>query len=121
MSPRYQHKCCWIDAVNIDPSIMRLHSEIDFNPRPDNGKLNRSPVTDMIPILPTRRGCKHHLIIPHSDPDFDNVQCRWASAFGLWSDTTNLLNECGAVCNSQLNVSHGAELINVRDHLCCTG
>ena len=74
---------------------MRMFTTIDFTPRPDNGLLNRSSITDIVPLVPARTGCRHRLFIPHSDPDVqDNVRCRWA---GPSNDTFQ--DECGIVCN----------------------
>ena len=122
INPEHRLSCCWQNTNNMDPYIIRLHTEMDFTPRPDNGKLNRSPVTDMIPIIPARSGCEHRLYIPHWDPDLDDVRCRWAHAAGSsLLDSSNTENECGTVCWYQLYVNYGAILINVCFTIeCCT-
>ena len=59
----------------------------------NRGKINQSPVVDMVPLLPARVGCELRLTIPHADPDFDDVKCRWALS-NLDPDK----DECGSAC-----------------------
>lgn len=107
IDPQGTHDCCWIDTANSELGDMRMFTRIDLTPRPDTGLLNRSPVTDMVPLVLARTGCRHRLIIPHSDPDVDDVvRCRWAQ-----SNADTFKDECGVVCNALAASPYNAILI----------
>ncbi|XP_065835815.1 uncharacterized protein [Oscarella lobularis] len=95
IDPESNHRCCWITTTSSDLGEMRMFTTIDFTPHPDSGLLNWSPITDIVPLVPARTGCRHRLFIPHSDPDVqENVRCRWARP-----SNDMFQDECGIVCN----------------------
>ncbi|CAG2226257.1 unnamed protein product [Mytilus edulis] len=59
--------------------------------RSDTGKINSSPKSVMQPIVRLQLGCNHTITIPVSDPDNDDVRCRWA---------IHDRDECGDICDS---------------------
>ncbi|XP_033101698.1 uncharacterized protein LOC117104902 [Anneissia japonica] len=73
--------CCWIELENFGESIgWSIVPRINLNPRPDNGLLNSSPVTSMLPIIRIPKGCNRKITVPVTDPDEDEVRCRWPKA-----------------------------------------
>ena len=57
--------------------------------RPDTGEINSSPRVASFPYLYLLEGYYHTIPLVVSDPDNDNVRCRWANS-----------TECLSVCNS---------------------
>jgi hypothetical protein len=68
-----------------------IASEIDLQPRPDNGLYNNAPVANMMsPIyIPVNQSTV--INVPVADADGDTLRCRW-------STNTNGVDECGGVC-----------------------
>ncbi|XP_072035478.1 uncharacterized protein [Amphiura filiformis] len=79
----YEH-CCWI---NLESPIdkyggakgWKMLAHVDVSPRPDNGKINSSPVPANIPMEKFYKGCHYHLRIPVYDRDNDAIRCRYAN------------------------------------------
>ncbi|XP_071943663.1 uncharacterized protein [Antedon mediterranea] len=70
--------CCWIELENFGDAIgWSIVPRINLNPRPDNGLLNSSPVTSMLPIIRIPKGCDRQITVPVIDPNEDDVRCRW--------------------------------------------
>lgn len=99
--------CCWISSLSLyGDSSWLVSGEIDLTPRPDNGKINSSPVTKSLAIVRFQQGCPKEIRIPVEDPDGDTVKCRWASVqessipsdsfpYGLLEETTCVLKYGG--------------------------
>jgi hypothetical protein len=112
--PDGAHGCCWIgDLKNLPDEVnteIRFFTEINLNERPNTassrpGLINNSPITDTIPFLDAREGCPLTIHVPHADPDFDSILCRWAESS---NDTT--MDECGGVCHDPDSTSFNATL-----------
>ncbi|XP_072024316.1 uncharacterized protein [Amphiura filiformis] len=77
----YFETCCWVKQIqNFEPHDglgWRMITEIDLNPRRDNGLLNSSPITSPIPLQRFHKGCEYWLEIPVTDPDDDEYRCRY--------------------------------------------
>lgn len=72
--------CCWISSLSrYGDNSWLVSGKIDLTPRPDNGKINSSPVTKSLAIVRFQQGCPKEIRIPVEDPDGDTVKCRWAS------------------------------------------
>ncbi|TDH17485.1 hypothetical protein EPR50_G00008890 [Perca flavescens] len=65
--------------------IMTAH--VDLGTRSDTGESNRSPITDMLPVLRVTRNCPRSFNMAVFDPDGDKVRCR--------VPTNSNTNECG--------------------------
>ncbi|XP_072024328.1 uncharacterized protein [Amphiura filiformis] len=80
----YYNTCCWVgDIKNVPPGYnlgWRMITEIDLNPRRDNGLLNSSPITSPIPLQLFHQGCNYWLEIAVTDPDDDEYRCRYTDA-----------------------------------------
>ncbi|XP_048727704.2 mucin-4-like isoform X2 [Ostrea edulis] len=85
--------CCWIGTLQVNPSSSwSIVTHINLAYRSDIGRVNKSPVTAMQPIVRLQRGCSHTIQIPVADDDGDTVRCRWA--------TNSPVNECAGICQS---------------------
>ncbi|XP_072024321.1 uncharacterized protein [Amphiura filiformis] len=80
----YYQVCCWVNPIqNVWPHTQlgwRMNTEIDLNPRLDNGLINSSPITSPIPLQLFHTRCKYWLEIPVTDPDDDAYRCRYTNA-----------------------------------------
>ncbi|VDI01379.1 Hypothetical predicted protein [Mytilus galloprovincialis] len=102
----------WIGTIRNGGGNWELRTTASLTIRNDTGKMNSSPKTVMQPIIRLQHGCNHTITIPDflkllhwqeitnrninyiykvSDPDNDDVRCRWA---------TSDRSECGGICNS---------------------
>ncbi|XP_076095373.1 uncharacterized protein LOC143066264 [Mytilus galloprovincialis] len=81
----------WIGTIRNGGGNWELRTTASLTIRNDTGKMNSSPKTVMQPIIRLQHGCNHTITIPVSDPDNDDVRCRWA---------TSDRSECGGICNS---------------------
>ncbi|XP_072048907.1 uncharacterized protein [Amphiura filiformis] len=72
----YFSSCCWI-SINNGGGSWSLEASVDLTRRSDTGLINSSPITAMTPIIRVQYGCNYNLHIPTSDPDGDEVRCRW--------------------------------------------
>ena len=79
--------CCWISSVGGSWS---LSTRLSLVKRNDTGRINSTPRAITAPVIRLQEGCNHTLALAVSDPDGDDVRCRWAS--------TNL--ECGGICST---------------------
>ncbi len=57
--------------------------------RNDTGRINSTPRAITAPVIRLLEGCNHTLTLAVSDPDGDNVRCRWARGV-----------ECASICNN---------------------
>ncbi|XP_033121916.1 uncharacterized protein LOC117120923 [Anneissia japonica] len=63
----------WIELENYGmQTCWRLVTKVDLS------KDNHSPVVSMLPVFTVRKGCTSFLPIEATDPDGDEVRCRWA-------------------------------------------
>ncbi|XP_071161044.1 uncharacterized protein [Mytilus edulis] len=82
----------WISSiVGVRGSDWILRTTASLAKRNDTGKINSSPKSVMQPIVRLQLGCNHTIPVPVSDPDKDDVRCRWAISNKA---------ECGGICNS---------------------
>ncbi|XP_068209798.1 uncharacterized protein [Palaemon carinicauda] len=61
--------------------------------RNDTGKINSTPRAITAPVIKIKENCNHTISIPVSDPDGDEVRCRWAQGY----------EECGDACEAFSN------------------
>ncbi|XP_065845268.1 uncharacterized protein [Oscarella lobularis] len=93
------YSCCRLNAVNDLGADVRFQSRISFVLRDDNasvvnrGRINQSPVTDVVPVLFVALGCNSMVSLFNFDPDGDDVKCRWAL-----SSADPHKDECGSAC-----------------------
>ncbi|KAL3881472.1 hypothetical protein ACJMK2_027911 [Sinanodonta woodiana] len=80
----------WISLVK-GGSNWELRVKANLAPRTDTGRVNTAPQVDISPIVRLIHGCHHTIWIPVTDPDGDDVRCRWANM---------TLNECAGICNA---------------------
>lgn len=78
----------WI-SLNSGGGTWEVRTMLDVTNRPDTGRINTSPVTQMPQFIKMRRGFNYNFQIPTYDVDGDFVRCRWADS---------LKGECGGVC-----------------------
>ncbi|XP_038062480.1 uncharacterized protein LOC119732968 [Patiria miniata] len=83
--------CCWISIGNGGQPSYGAQAHVDLSPRA-NGVINSSPVTSWVPIYRIQRGCNATLNIPVSDPDGDEIKCRWPSSSAERGGTTQIQN-----------------------------
>ena len=78
--------CCWIR--NASGHDWNISTTFSLTKRNDTGRINSSPRVS--PTLPLRlqNGCTYTIPLPVSDPDNDNIRCRWAVG-----------SECDSICN----------------------
>ena len=100
--------CCRLTTNNDLGKDILFQARFSFELRANNasvinhGKINHSPVTDVVPILRLALGCDSKIVIAKFDPDSDDVKCRWALSH---ADPSK--DECGSACfenNSPKNV-----------------
>ena len=75
----------WISPFS---SAWRVPTSFSLTRRSDTGEINSTPRAITSPILRIQEGCNHTIRVPVTDPDGDNVRCRWAVG-----------NECAGICN----------------------
>jgi len=51
-------------AEGGDPAGWEVRVKGGLSPRPDNGRINSSPITAVSPVIKLRRGVTHTIIIP---------------------------------------------------------
>lgn len=78
----------WV-ALNQGGGSWEVRTTLDLSARPDNGRINTSPVTQVPQFITLRKGLNYSFKIPTYDADGDFVRCRYALAAN---------NECGGVC-----------------------
>ncbi|KAL3881713.1 hypothetical protein ACJMK2_028114 [Sinanodonta woodiana] len=81
----------WISLVTFGGGNWELRVKANLAPRTDTGRVNSAPQVDISPTVRLIHGCHHTIWIPVSDPDGDEVRCRWANS---------MLNECASICNA---------------------
>ncbi|KAL3881709.1 hypothetical protein ACJMK2_028110 [Sinanodonta woodiana] len=81
----------WISLVHAGNGGWELRVKTNLAPRADIGRVNSSPQIDITPIVRLIHGCQHKIRIPVSDPDGDEVRCRWAESSQ---------QECDSICNA---------------------
>ena len=81
--------CCWISLATGGAPAWEVALNINSLTRSDTGKANSSPITSMFPVVKIRKGFSQKITIPVTDPDNDDIRCRWSDASR---------NECGGVC-----------------------
>ena len=85
----------------ISDLLQQVYTEIDLGGRSDDPtRINTSPSTAMIPVLPARAGCEHRVVILSRDEDSEAVRCRWANGKQTLPDDGNDddgFDECGGL------------------------
>ena len=69
--------------------IWNISTTFSLVPRTDSGKINSSPRVVSFPKLDLLEDYQYIISLAVTDPDNDNVRCRWANG-----------TECSSVCNS---------------------
>ncbi|WAR04113.1 SIBC-like protein, partial [Mya arenaria] len=77
----------WIPLEIGGGGDWKLNVKANLNVRSDTGRINSSPTTDNAPIVRLQQNCHHKIKIPVSDPDNDDVRCRWANFDSVYSTT----------------------------------
>ena len=105
------------NVPGLSDLTQRVYTEINLGGRPDDPtRINTSPITQMIPVLPARGGCEHRVVIPNRDEDSDAVRCRWANGKQTLPDDGNDddgFDECGGVCHDLDRPPFNAQLDEV--------
>ncbi|CAK6978954.1 hypothetical protein L3Q82_008457%2C partial [Scomber scombrus] len=112
--PTYHHSYYgqgyWISNVRSHRTVWRMMAHIDLGTRSDTGESNRSPITNMMPVLRVNRNCPRSFNLTVFDPDGDRVRCRVPR-----SSSTYECSLCGLVggfsldensCSLQYTFSH---------------
>ena len=73
-----------------------LTVDINLTARSDNGLINSSPTTSMVPLVVIPVNTGQVLRIPMADTDGDIVRCRWANRSAVKASIT--IDECNGVC-----------------------
>ncbi|KAL3868276.1 hypothetical protein ACJMK2_041103, partial [Sinanodonta woodiana] len=85
--------CCWIDLLSGGNS-WSMTAMTDLTVRTATGKINRSPVVNVSPVIRLVQGCSASIDLSVSDSDGDTVRCRWSSSNSSFHD------ECAGICKS---------------------
>ncbi|KAL7406897.1 hypothetical protein ABVT39_028201 [Epinephelus coioides] len=70
--------CCWVRTRNGLSDTRQLTS-VDLGSRSDTGKPNNSPDIGILPFLRVPQNCPRTYKLMSSDPDGDNVRCRYGN------------------------------------------
>ena len=76
--------CCWVAGF----SSWNLGTTFSTIPRSDTNVINSTPRAITSPVVDLQEGCTHTIAIPVTDPDDDDIRCRWAVG-----------SECSGACN----------------------
>ncbi|XP_048586880.1 oncoprotein-induced transcript 3 protein isoform X2 [Nematostella vectensis] len=73
--------CCWIHlhGSTYSSSPWILYANVSLSTRPDTGRINQSPFSSIPLSINVTSRTRELIEIPVSDPDGDNVTCRWAT------------------------------------------
>ena len=81
------HACCW--NFPYDGQKWNISTTFSVVARNDTDEINSSPRVEGFPYLRLQEGHNYTISLMISDPDDDEVQCRWATG-----------RECGGICDS---------------------
>lgn len=71
--------CCWISLTRYGSGNWLVTTALNLTRRPDNGRINSSPISRSAAIVRFLEGCPQSLRIPVEDPDGDVVRCRFST------------------------------------------
>ncbi|XP_023257438.1 uncharacterized protein LOC111651662 [Seriola lalandi dorsalis] len=80
--------CCWIPKRNGN-SNWRLLTHVDLGKRSDTRQPNRSPDIAILPFLRVPQNCPRTYNLMSTDPDGDQVRCRYGNAGGTECSSCN--------------------------------
>jgi hypothetical protein len=81
----------WRPLTTAPSASWSISSNINLQPRSDNGFYNNAPVATMMSPIEIPVNKPTAIQIPIGDADGDTLRCRW-------STSTNGVDECGGVC-----------------------
>lgn len=80
------HACCW--NFPYDGQKWNISTTFSLVARDDTGEINSSPRVEGFPYLRLQEGYNHTISLIITDPDDDEVRCRWAAG-----------RECAGICD----------------------